>query len=82
MFDSLNPDKVMFSGNSLSAKKLYLLHDRDLGHHSVTTNLKGDMAKMYLCNGCDTLYNKTHKCDNLLPVYCYTTLYQRIDHVL
>ena len=25
VFDGLNPDKVMFSGNSLSDKKLYLL---------------------------------------------------------
>ena len=41
VFDGFNPDRVMFSGNSLSAKKFYLLHDRDLEHSSVIRNLKG-----------------------------------------
>ena len=43
----LYPDRVMFSGNSLSAKKLYLLYDRDFEHYNVITNLKGAMAKRY-----------------------------------
>ena len=45
VFDGLNPDRVMFCGNSLSAKKLYLLYDRDLEHYSVITNLKGVWRK-------------------------------------
>ena len=45
VFDGLNPDRVIFSGNSLSTKKLYHLHDRDSGHYNVITNLKGAMAK-------------------------------------
>jgi hypothetical protein len=49
----------MFSGNSLSAKKLYPLYNRDPGHYNVITNLKGAMAKKYICNGCDMLYDKT-----------------------
>jgi len=61
VFDGLYSDRVMFSGNSLSAKKSYLLYD----HYNVITNLKGAMAKKYLCNGCDTLYDKTHKCNNV-----------------
>jgi hypothetical protein len=61
VFDGLHPDRVMFSGNSLSTKKLYLLYDRDNGHYDVITNLKGAMAKRYICNVCDTLYDKTHK---------------------
>ena len=65
VFDGLNPDRVMFSGNSLSAKKLYLLYDRDNDHYNVITNLKGAMAKRYICNGCDTLYDYTHKCDKV-----------------
>jgi len=47
VFDGLYPDRVMFSGNSLSAKKLYLLYDRDFEHYNVITNLKGAMAKRY-----------------------------------
>jgi len=31
-FYGFNPDRDMFSGNSLSAKKLYLLYDRDKEH--------------------------------------------------
>ena len=61
MFDGLYLDTVMFSGNSLSSKKLNLLYDRDSGHYNVITNLKGAMAKRYMCNGCETLYN-TQKC--------------------
>ena len=55
VFDGLYPDRVMFSGNSLSAKKLYLLYDRDFEHYNVITNLKGAMGKRYICNGCDTV---------------------------
>jgi hypothetical protein len=65
VFDGLHPDRVMFSGNSLSEKKLYLLCDRESGHYSVITNLKGAMAKTYMCNDGDTLYDKTHKCDKV-----------------
>jgi len=65
VFDGLYPDRVIFSGNSLSAKKLYLLYDRNNDHYNVITNLKGVMAKRYICNGCDTLYDYTHKCDEV-----------------
>ena len=65
MFDGLIPDRIMFSGNSLFDKKLNLLYDSNLGHYSVITNLKGAMTKKYICNGCDTLYKNTHKCDEV-----------------
>jgi hypothetical protein len=64
VFDGLHPDRLMFSGNSLSDKKLYLLYDSDSGHYNVITNLKAAMAKKYMCKGCDALYN-THKCDRV-----------------
>jgi hypothetical protein len=35
VYDALNPDRVSFSGNSLSDKKLYLLFDRESGHFNV-----------------------------------------------
>ena len=60
MYDGLSPDRVIFSGNSVSNKKLHLLYDS--GHYIVITNLKGAMAKKYICNACDTLYDFTHKC--------------------
>ena len=62
MFDGLNPDRVMFCGNSLSTKKLYLLYDRDNEHYNVITNIKGAMAEQYICKGFDTLCDKTYKC--------------------
>jgi len=65
VFDGLNPNRVMFSGNSRSAKKLHLLYDRANEHYNVITNLKGAMAKEYICTGCDILYDKTHKCDKV-----------------
>ena len=65
MFDGLNPDRVMCSGNSFSTKKLHLPYDRDNEHYNVITNLKGAMAKQYVCNGCDTLYYFTYKCDKV-----------------
>jgi len=45
VFDGLNTDSAMFSGNSRSAKKLHLLYDRDNEHYNVFTKLKGAMAK-------------------------------------
>ena len=61
LYHGLKPDRVLFSGNSLSNKKLYLLYDS--GHYNVITNLKGAMAKKYICNACNTLFDFTHKCD-------------------
>jgi len=57
VFDGLSPDRIIFSGNSLSAKKLYLLYDSDNGHYNVITNIKAAMAKRYICDACDTLYD-------------------------
>jgi hypothetical protein len=63
VFEGLYPDRIMFSGNSVSDKKLYLLYDSDSGHYNVITNIKAAMAKRCICNACDTLYDNTHKCD-------------------
>ena len=68
MFNGLNLDRVMFSGNSRSARKFYLLYDRDNEHYNVITSFKGAMAKRFICNRCDTLYDKTHKCDKVCSV--------------
>ena len=64
-FDGLNADRAMFSGNSLLIKKLHLLYERDHEHYDVITNIKGAMAKQYIHNRCDTLYDKTHKFDKV-----------------
>jgi hypothetical protein len=63
VFDGLKPDRVIFSGNSVTTKKLYLVYDSDSGHYDVITNLKAAMAKKYMCEARDTLYDNTHKCD-------------------
>ena len=63
VFDGINPDRVMFSGNSLSAIKLYLLYDMDSGNYNVIAKLKVAMARKYTCNVCDNLHNNTHNCD-------------------
>jgi len=39
VFDGLNPHRVMFIGNSLSDKKLYLLYNVDNKHYNVITNI-------------------------------------------
>ena len=63
VFNGINPDRVMFSGNCLSSKKFHLLYNADTKHYSVITNIKAAMAKRYICNACDTLYDFEHKCD-------------------
>ena len=67
MYDVLSPDRVFFYGNSLSNKNFYLLYDS--GHYNVITNIKDDMAMRYICNACDTLYDKTHKCDKACSLF-------------
>ena len=79
VFDVWNPDSVMFCGNSLSAKKLYLLYYRNLGDNSVITNLKGAMTKKYICNVCDSLYDKTYECDKVCSL-CTATPTCAKDH--
>ena len=70
VFSGRSTDKFIFTGNSVSSKKLYLLYNADTKHSSVITNIKVAMAKKYICNACDALYDFTHKCDkNLLPLY-------------
>ena len=65
VYDGLSPDSVMCSGNSVSAKNLYLLYEAKDKHYKVITNLKAAMAKRYICNACDALYDQTHKCDKV-----------------
>jgi hypothetical protein len=59
VYDGLRPDRVIFSGNSPSAKKLYLLYDYETGHDNVITNVKAAMAKKYMCTVV-TAYMTTH----------------------
>ena len=73
MFDGSNTDRLLFSGNSRSAKKLHLLYDRDHEHYNVITSLKGAMAKKYICSVCDTFYDNNHKCDRVCSL-CTATL--------
>jgi len=53
----------MFTGNSLSEKKLYFLYNADTRHYNATTNIKAAMVERYMFNACDTLYDNTHKCE-------------------
>jgi hypothetical protein len=43
VYDGLSTDRLIFSGNSLSDKKLYLPYDADAGHCGIT-NIKDAMA--------------------------------------
>jgi len=86
VFDGLYANRVMFSGNSLSAKKLYFLYDQDSGHYNVITNLKSRMAKRFICNGYDGLYDFTRKCDEVCSLCtakppCTTDQYVFVVHV-
>ena len=47
VFNGLNPDRAMFSGNALSGNKLYLPYNAEINHYSVITNIKAAMAKRY-----------------------------------
>ncbi len=60
VYGGLSPDRLVFTGNSFSKKKLYLLYNADTGHYNVITNIKAAMAKKSICNACDTLYDNTH----------------------
>ena len=71
MFNGLNTDRL-FSWNPLLGKKLYLLYNANTKNYSVITNIKALMAKRYICNACDTLYDFTHKCDKACSL-CTTT---------
>ena len=55
----------MFIRNSRSAPKFHLLYDRINEHYNVISNLKDAMAKQYICEGCDRLYDNTHKYDKV-----------------
>ena len=39
VFDCLNTDRVMFSGNTLLYKKLYLLYNAEYRNYNVITNI-------------------------------------------
>jgi hypothetical protein len=78
VYDGLSPDRLVFSGNSVSTRKLYVLYYSESGHFNVITNIKTAMAKKYICNACNTLHDYTHKCDKAcFYVYCYTSMHQR-----
>ena len=39
VYNGLSPDRHIFTGNSLSNKKLYMLYDADTGHYNAFTNI-------------------------------------------
>jgi hypothetical protein len=53
VYDGLSPDRLIFSGNSVSDKKLYLLYDAETGHYTVITNIKAAMAKRFIQDGAE-----------------------------
>ena len=63
VYVELSPDRIIFTGNSVSNKKFYLLYIADTDHYSAITNIKAAMVKKYICNACDTLYDNKHKSD-------------------
>ena len=77
VFDGLNPDRVMFTGNSLPTKKLYLLYNVNSRHYKLIANLEAAMAKKYMCNACDTLYDNTHKSDKACSLFTATPPYTK-----
>ena len=79
MFYGLETDRIMFSGNSRSAKKFRFLYDRENEHYNVISNLKDAMAKQYIRNGCDTLYDFKFKCDKVCSL-CTATPPCTKDH--
>jgi hypothetical protein len=50
VYDGLSPDRLIFTGNSISDKKLYLLLDEETGHYNVITNTKAAMSKKFICD--------------------------------
>jgi hypothetical protein len=73
VYDELSHDRLIFIWNSVSNEKLYLLYDADKGHYNAITNIKAVMVKKYICDACDTLYYKTHKCNKICSL-CTSTL--------
>ena len=43
-------------------------YDLDSGHYNVITNIKAAMAKKYICDACDTLYDNKYKGDKTFPL--------------
>jgi len=73
-YDDMNHDWVILVEMHFPRRNhfYYMISTRN---YQVITELKSAMAKEYIYNGSNTLYDKTHKCDRLFPVYFYTTLY-------
>ena len=67
VFNGLNPDRVMFSGNSLSGRKFYLLYNAYTKHYSIINNIKAAMEKRYVCNAFDTLTTLRTNVTKLAP---------------
>ena len=65
MYDGLSPDRVIFSGDSLSNMKLYIVYD--YGHYNVITNLTAAMVKRYIYNACETFYDKACSLCTAIP---------------
>ena len=69
VYDGLSPDRFIFSGNSLSNKKLYLLYDA--GYYDVITNSKAAIAKKYTCEIKLAPYVRRHHPVLKIKVLCF-----------
>jgi hypothetical protein len=52
-FAGLNCNEIYFDGQVNSEKRINLLYDDAEHHYNVITNVKGVMARRYVCKGCD-----------------------------
>jgi len=78
VFNGLNPDRDIYSGNSRSSKKFHLLYDRDNEHYNVITNLKRAVGTRVICNGCETLYDFRTNVTKVFSL-CTTTPFRTKD---
>jgi len=64
VYRSLNCDNIIFEGQVDSTKRLNILYD-DVERHYVIANLKGAVARKYVCKGWNKVCtsNVTHACD-------------------
>ena len=53
VYEGLNWESIMYQGHVDSDKDVNLLYDEVTRHYHVKSNLKGAMAKRYVCEGCN-----------------------------
>ena len=74
VFSGSNGEDIISDGQVQNEKRINLIYDEVARHYPVIVNIRGVMAKRYVCKACNKRcrWDVTHKCEQACSDCCLT----------